>query len=98
MEAVPLSDFTIRKSNHATTKSPAEKESAPEQDDSATAKPLLGTRKTLWPVNKLLWGIKPDGVLFAARYKAVESKAASMLLLSTLVLAITVPAILWLSH
>jgi len=36
-------------------------------------------------------------VLFAARYKAVESEAASMLLLSTLALAITVPAILWLS-
>jgi malonate transporter len=37
-------------------------------------------------------------VLFAARYKAVESEAASMLLLSTLALVITVPAILWLSH
>jgi predicted permease len=37
-------------------------------------------------------------VLFAARYKAVESEAASMLLVSTLALAITVPAILWLSH
>jgi predicted permease len=36
-------------------------------------------------------------VLFAARYKAVESEAASMLLVSTLALAITVPAILWLS-
>jgi malonate transporter len=36
-------------------------------------------------------------VLFAARYKAVESEAASMLLLSTLALAITVPTILWLS-
>jgi malonate transporter len=34
--------------------------------------------------------------LFAARYKAVESEAASMLLVSTLALAITVPAILWL--
>jgi malonate transporter len=37
-------------------------------------------------------------VLFAARYKAVESEAASMLLVSTLALAITVPAILWLSR
>jgi malonate transporter and related proteins len=37
-------------------------------------------------------------VLFAARYKAVESEAASMLLISTLALAITVPAILWLSR
>jgi predicted permease len=37
-------------------------------------------------------------VLFAARYKAVESEAASMLLVSTLALAITVPAMLWLSH
>lgn len=34
-------------------------------------------------------------VLFAARYKAVESESASMLLVSTLALAITVPAILW---
>ena len=37
-------------------------------------------------------------VLFAARYKAVESEAASMLLVSTLTLAIKVPAILWLSN
>jgi predicted permease len=37
-------------------------------------------------------------VLFAARYKAVESEAASMLLVSTLALVITVPTILWLSH
>ncbi len=37
-------------------------------------------------------------VLFAARYKALESEAASMLLLSTLALVITVPTILWLSH
>jgi malonate transporter len=36
-------------------------------------------------------------VLFAARYKAVESEAASMLLVSTLALAVTVPTILWLS-
>jgi malonate transporter and related proteins len=36
-------------------------------------------------------------VLFAARYKAVESESASMLLVSTLALAITVPTILWLS-
>jgi predicted permease len=37
-------------------------------------------------------------VLFAARYRAVESEAASMLLVSTLALAITVPTILWSSH
>jgi predicted permease len=37
-------------------------------------------------------------VLFAARYRAVESEAASMLLVSTLALAITVPTILWLSR
>ncbi len=37
-------------------------------------------------------------VLFAARYKAVESVAASMLLVSTLALVITVPTILWLNH
>jgi malonate transporter len=37
-------------------------------------------------------------VLFAARYKAVESEAASMFLVSTIALAITVPTILWLSH
>jgi predicted permease len=37
-------------------------------------------------------------VLFAARYEAVESEAASMLLVSTLALAITVPTILWLSR
>jgi malonate transporter len=36
-------------------------------------------------------------VLFAARYKAAESESASMLLISTLALAITVPTILWLS-
>lgn len=36
-------------------------------------------------------------VLFAARYKAAESESASMLLISTLALAITVPAMLWLS-
>ncbi len=36
-------------------------------------------------------------VLFAARYKAAESESASMLLISTLALAITVPAILWMS-
>ena len=36
-------------------------------------------------------------VLFAARYKAAESESASMLLISTLALAVTVPAILWLS-
>jgi malonate transporter and related proteins len=37
-------------------------------------------------------------VLFAARYKAAESESASMLLISTLLLAVTVPAILWLSR
>jgi malonate transporter len=36
-------------------------------------------------------------VLFAARYKAVESETASILLASTLALAVTVPTILWLS-
>ena len=37
-------------------------------------------------------------VLFAARYRSSESETASMLLLSTLSLAITVPIILWLTH
>jgi predicted permease len=37
-------------------------------------------------------------VLFAARYKAAESESASMLLISTLALAITVPAMLWISR
>jgi malonate transporter len=37
-------------------------------------------------------------VLFAARYKSVESESASMLLVSTLALAITVPTMLWLIH
>jgi len=37
-------------------------------------------------------------VLFAAKYKAIESEAASMLLASTLALAVTVPAMLWLSR
>jgi len=37
-------------------------------------------------------------VLFAARYKSSESQTASMLLLSTLSLAVTVPIILWLTH
>ena len=36
-------------------------------------------------------------VLFAARYKAAESESASMLLLSTLLLAFTVPAMMWVS-
>jgi len=36
-------------------------------------------------------------VLFAARYHAAESEAASMLLISTLALAITVPAAIWFS-
>jgi uncharacterized membrane protein YoaK (UPF0700 family) len=34
-------------------------------------------------------------VFFAARYRAAESESASMLLVSTLALALTVPAILW---
>jgi hypothetical protein len=33
----------------------------------------------------------------ASRYKAVESEAASMLLVSTIALTITVPTILWMS-
>jgi malonate transporter len=37
-------------------------------------------------------------VLFAARYRSSESETASMLLFSTLSLAITVPVILWLTH
>jgi malonate transporter and related proteins len=37
-------------------------------------------------------------VLFAARYKSSESETASMLLLSSLSLAVTVPIILWLTH
>jgi malonate transporter and related proteins len=37
-------------------------------------------------------------VLFAARYKSSESETASMLLFSTLSLAVTVPIILWLTH
>jgi malonate transporter len=37
-------------------------------------------------------------VLFAAGYKSSQSETASMLLVSTLALAITVPAILWLSR
>jgi malonate transporter and related proteins len=37
-------------------------------------------------------------VLFAARYKSSESETASMLLLSTLSLALRVPIILWLTH
>lgn len=37
-------------------------------------------------------------VLFAARYKSSESEMASMLLITTLALTITVPAILWLSR
>jgi malonate transporter len=36
-------------------------------------------------------------VLFAARYKTAEAEAASMLLVSTLLLVVTVPAMLWLS-
>jgi len=37
-------------------------------------------------------------VLLAARYKAAESESASMLLISTLLLAVTVPAMLWLGR
>lgn len=37
-------------------------------------------------------------VLFAARYKSSEAESASMLLFSTLALAVTVPAMLWLSR
>jgi predicted permease len=37
-------------------------------------------------------------VLFAARYKAAQSETGSMLLISTLALALTVPAILWISR
>jgi predicted permease len=37
-------------------------------------------------------------VLFAAQYKAAQSESASMLLISTLALAITVPAMLWISR
>ena len=36
-------------------------------------------------------------VLFAARYKSAQSEAASMFLISTLVLAITVPTMLWIT-
>jgi malonate transporter and related proteins len=35
-------------------------------------------------------------VLFAARYKTAEAESASMLLVSTLLLVVTVPALLWL--
>jgi len=37
-------------------------------------------------------------VLFAARYKCAQSESASMLLFSTLALAVTVPAMLWISR
>jgi malonate transporter len=37
-------------------------------------------------------------VLFAARYKSAQSEAASMLLISTLALAITVPTMLWITR
>jgi malonate transporter and related proteins len=36
-------------------------------------------------------------VLFAARYKSAQSEAGSMLLISTLALGITVPAMLWIT-
>ena len=37
-------------------------------------------------------------VLFAARYRAVEAESASMLLFSTLLLVVTVPAMLWIGN
>jgi predicted permease len=37
-------------------------------------------------------------VLFAARYKSAQSEAASMLLISTLALSVTVPAMLWITR
>jgi len=37
-------------------------------------------------------------VLFAARYKSAQSEAASMLLISTVALAVTVPAMLWITR
>jgi len=37
-------------------------------------------------------------VLFAARYRSSEAESASMLLFSTLALAVTVPMMLWLSR
>ena len=37
-------------------------------------------------------------VLFAARYKAAEAESASMLLFSTVLLVVTVPAMLWITH
>ena len=37
-------------------------------------------------------------VLFAARYKAAEAESASMLLFSTVLLVVTVPAMLWMTH
>jgi malonate transporter and related proteins len=37
-------------------------------------------------------------VLFASRYKAAQSETLAMLMISTLAMAITVPAILWISR
>jgi malonate transporter and related proteins len=37
-------------------------------------------------------------VLFAAKYRAVEAEAASMLLFSTVLLVVTVPAMLWIAN
>jgi predicted permease len=37
-------------------------------------------------------------VLFASRYKAAEAESASMLLFSTVLLVVTVPAMLWITH
>jgi len=42
--------------------------------------------------------LAPAVPLFAARYKSSEAESASMLLFSTLALAVTVPAMLWLSR
>jgi hypothetical protein len=39
----------------------------------------------------------PSVVLLAAKYKAVQAEVASMLLILTLALAITIPAMLWLN-
>ena len=62
-------------------------------------------KRKLWGPDSHETGQGPHGHLFrewggalCSRYKAVESEAASMLLVSTLALAITVPKILWLSH
>jgi len=38
-----------------------------------------------------------DGLLFAARYRVSASESASTLMISTLAIAVTVPAMLWIS-